>query len=218
MFSNGGYPSSDTMIGRRNEKLELLKAWGGSTLAFALAEWTRGGGSLSLPKALAIMAITAGLGIILHELAHRAVARRFGSEAYFMANDSMLVVSVLVALSGFLVAAPGAVWHRGYLTKRQSGLVAAAGPATNMVLAVIFLLLVPLFNYLQIEFLFFIAVYGYIINALLGVFNMIPYGPIDGAKIMDWDMRIFVGMASVGALLFVMQYLPFVRALFAYGF
>ena len=87
-----------------------------------------------------------------------------------------------------------------------------------MVLAVIFLLLLPLFNYLQIEFLFFIAVYGYLINALLGVFNMIPYGPIDGAKIMDWDMRVFVGMASVGALLFVMQYFPFARALFAYGF
>lgn len=216
MINNGGFPSPDAVFGRRNEKIELFKAWGGSTLAFAIAEWTQK--RLTLPNALIIMAITAGLGIVLHELAHRAVARRFGSEAYFMANDAMLVVSVLVALSGFLVAAPGAVWHRGYLTKRQSGLIAAAGPATNMVLTVLFLALLPLFNHLQLGFFFYLALYGYLINALLGVFNMIPYGPIDGAKIMDWDMRVFVTMASVGALLFVVQYFGFARALFAYGF
>ena len=217
MLSNGGFPAPNATFGRRNEKIELLKAWAGTTLAFSIAQWSQGS-RISLLQLALIMAITAGLGILLHELAHRAVARHFGSEAYFVANDAMLVVSILVALSGFLFAAPGAVWHQGYITKRQSGLIAAAGPATNMVLAVLFLALIPVANALEIQFLFFIALYGYIINALLGLFNMIPYGPIDGAKIMDWDMRVFVGMASVGGLLFVLRYLPFANSLFAFGF
>jgi Zn-dependent protease len=217
MLSNGGFPTPKATSGRHNEKLELLKAWVGTTLAFTLAEWSRKP-LISLIEIFLIMAVAAGLGIVLHELAHRAVARHFGSEAYFLANDTMLVVSVLVALSGFLFAAPGAVWHSGYLNKRQVGLIAAAGPATNMVLAVLFLILIPVFSAVHVQMLFFMAYYGYVINALLGLFNMIPYGPIDGAKIMDWDMRVFVAMASVGGLLFILNFMPFARALFVFGF
>jgi len=217
MLSNGGFPTPKATSGRRNEKFELLKAWVGTTLAFTLAEWSRKP-LISVIEIFVIMAVAAGLGIVLHELAHRAVARHFGSEAYFQANDTMLVVSVLVALSGFLFAAPGAVWHRGYLSRRQVGLVAAAGPATNMILAVLFLVLLPVFNAAGVQMLFFMAYYGYVINALLGLFNMIPYGPIDGAKIMDWDMRVFVAMASVGGLLFILNFMPFTRALFVFGY
>lgn len=217
MLSNGGFPTPKATSGRRNEKLELLKAWGGTTLAFTLAEWSRRS-QISLVEIFVIMAVTAGLGIVLHELAHRAVARHFGSEAYFQANDTMLVVSVLIAVSGFFFAAPGAVWHRGYLSRRQVGLVAAAGPATNMLLALLFLVLIPVFNAAGVQMLFFMAYYGYVINALLGLFNMIPYGPIDGAKIMDWDMRVFVAMASVGGLLFILNFMPFARSLFVFGY
>lgn len=216
MFQRHNPSFPEQSLRPKNELFEFVKAWGGTTLAFAIAEWSRR--TLPIIEALIIMGIAAGLGIVLHELAHRVVARRFGSEAHFIANDGMLVISVLVALSGFLFAAPGAVWHRGYLTKKQVGLIAAAGPATNMVLAILFLLLIPVVKLLQIKFLFFVVVYGYFINALLGIFNMIPYGPIDGAKIMDWDTKAFIALAAVGGLLFMLQYMPFARSLFAYGF
>lgn len=216
MFQRHNPSFPEQSLRPKNELFEFVKAWGGTTLAFAIAEWSRR--TLPIIEALIIMGIAAGLGIVLHELAHRVVARRFGSEAHFIANDGMLVISVLVALSGFLFAAPGAVWHRGYLTKKQVGLIAAAGPATNMVLAILFLLLIPVVKLLQIKFLFFVVVYGYFINALLGIFNMIPYGPIDGAKIMDWDTKAFIALAAVGGLLFMLQYMPIARSLFAYGF
>lgn len=214
MFTNGGFPSSQRAFGRNNERLELLKAWGGTTLAFAILFYQ----ALGIVEALVIMAVAAGLGIILHELAHRAMARHFGSHAYFMANDLMLVVAVIMAFTGFMFAAPGAVWHSGHVTRRQSGLIAAAGPATNMALAVLFILGMPLFDALQIRFLFDLSFYGYLINALLGLFNMLPFGPIDGAKILDWDPKVFTAMAAAGGLIFVLRYFPLFTGLFAYGF
>ncbi|KPL91955.1 zinc metalloprotease [Herpetosiphon geysericola] len=214
MFNpQAGYPfRSDNKP--RNELFEFAKAWLGTTLAFALVYRH----SMPLLDAVIIMGIAAGLGIVIHELAHRVVARRFGSQAHFFANDAMLVISVLLALTGFIFAAPGAVHHRGYLTKKQVGLVAAAGPASNMVIALLSLILIPIANMLNIQFLFKTAVYSYVVNSLLGIFNMIPYGPLDGAKIMDWDMRAFIAMASVGGLLYVVQYLPIAKTLFVFGF
>ena len=124
-------------IGARNEGFEFAKAWLGTALAFAILF---SGGDLREPRFVTILlmaALTAGLGVILHELAHRVVARYFGATAHYVANDGMLILSILMAFTGFLFAAPGAVWHSGWLTSRQSGLVAAAGPVTNMVLALL---------------------------------------------------------------------------------
>jgi Zn-dependent protease len=132
-------------------------------------------------RVLLLAALTAGLGVILHELMHRVVARRFGATAHFVAHDGMLVISILIAFSGFLFAAPGAVWHTGMLSKRQLGLIAAAGPITNLVLAGLTM--------------------GYSVNAILGVFNMLPFGPIDGAKVLNWSGVAFGALIGVAIVI-----------------
>ncbi|HEY0605938.1 MAG TPA: hypothetical protein VGD58_23645 [Herpetosiphonaceae bacterium] len=183
---------------QRNEAFEFLKAWVGTALAFAVLYRTL---PLSFVTILLITTFTAGLGVILHELAHRVVARRFGATAHFVANDMMLVLSVLIAFSGFLFAAPGAVWHSGWLTKRQSGLIAAAGPATNIVLAVLFLgALVVAQGITRSPVIIYSLFLGFSINGVLGLFNMLPFGPIDGAKILSWSGTAFTAMIAVAAL------------------
>jgi Zn-dependent protease len=191
--------SSGTDARQRNELLEFAKAWLGTALAFAVlfSGGQRGGGlqfffTSEFATVLLLAALTAGLGVILHELMHRVVARYFGATAHFVANDTMLVISILIAFTGFLFAAPGAVWHTGYLTKRQVGLIAAAGPVTNMVLAILFLgALVALRGSGISSTVIFGLFMGFQVNGILGVFNMLPFGPIDGAKIMDWSGPVF---------------------------
>ena len=31
-------------------------------------------------------------------------------------------------------------------------------------------------------------------NLILGLFNMIPWGPLDGAKVKDWNEQVFYGV------------------------
>lgn len=179
------YSDDQTSLRQRNELVEFAKAWIGTALAFAVLYR---GLPLSFITIFLLTALTAGLGVILHELMHRVVARRFGATAHFVANDAMLVISIVIAFSGFLFAAPGAVWHTGMLTKRQLGLIAAAGPITNMVLAVLFAaaFLVAGVGDASPLVMFGLLV-GYSVNSILGVFNMLPFGPIDGAKVLNWS-------------------------------
>lgn len=190
---------------QRNEVLEFAKAWLGTALAFALLYTGGLRGSLQsllspgFLMALGLAAITAGLGVILHELMHRVVARSFGATAHFIANDGMLVVSILLAaFTSFLFLAPGAVWHTGYLTKRQVGLIAAAGPITNMVLALLFVGALLVTRTMDVPRLLTVGlVMGYGVNSILGVFNMLPFGPIDGAKVLNWSGVAFGVLIAV---------------------
>lgn len=188
------YSDNQTDVRQRNELVEFAKAWLGTALAFAVlfsgAQRTNLAYYLSsqFVTILILAALTAGLGVILHELMHRVVARYFGATAHFVANDGMLLISILIAFTGFLFAAPGAVWHTGYLTKRQVGLIAAAGPITNMVLALLFVGALLLTRGGDVSPLILSGlVMGYYVNAILGAFNMLPFGPIDGAKVLNWS-------------------------------
>jgi len=195
-----GSSSDGRPVAARGEGFEFLKAWIGTALAFAVLY---SGGQIASPAFVQIFilaALTAGLGVVLHELAHRVVARHYGAEAHFVANDTMLIISIVVAFTGFLFAAPGAVWYSGWLNKRQGGLIAAAGPITNMVLALIFAGLLVGAQRTDVSNLVRLGLdMGFRINAILGVFNMLPIGPIDGAKVLNWNAVAFGVLLAIAA-------------------
>lgn len=195
-------PSDDVFTRGGNDNFELLKAWAGTTLAFAVVQT---GPSNMLSRDfltnLLISAIVCGLGFVLHELAHRVVARGYGAEAHFVANDQWLLLSIGLSFLGVFIAAPGAVWHRGYLTPRQGGLIALAGPVTNLVLSVLFLIGLMLIVAVRLplpDWMVTTAYIGFKFNAWLGLFNMIPAGPFDGAKVLNWDWRVFAVTVAIG--------------------
>ncbi|PSP62284.1 metalloprotease [Halobacteriales archaeon QH_8_64_26] len=156
-------------------------------------------------RAFALSMVTVGVGFLLHELAHKVVAIRFGQRAQFRADYGMLFLAIAGAFVGFLFAAPGAVYHRGRITARQNGLIALAGPVTNLGLAVVF---APLLT--QPGFFGEVGALGVGINLLLAGFNMIPFGPLDGRSVLRWSKVVFVltfvpsAALAVFGLLFVL--------------
>lgn len=195
-------PGDEIFAGATDDNVELLKAWAGSTVAFAIVQ--TGAGNLvsaAFVENLVISAVVCGLGFVLHELAHRVVARGYKAEAHFVANNAWLLISIVIAFTGFFIAAPGAVWHRGYLTPRQSGLIALAGPVTNLALSLVFLglmLLIVLLGLPVPDFILLTCYIGFKFNAWLGLFNMIPAGPFDGAKVLAWNWQVFAVTVAVG--------------------
>ncbi|MFB6178909.1 MAG: metalloprotease [Halorientalis sp.] len=136
---------------------------------------------------LALSLLTVGVGFLLHEMAHKVTAIRFGQIAEFRADYGMLFIAVVSAMAGFIFAAPGAVYHRGRSTVRENGLIALAGPVTNLGLAVVFLPLLLFGGFLgQVGYL------GVIVNLFLAGFNMLPVGPLDGKTVLHWHKGVFV--------------------------
>ncbi|MFO7927920.1 MAG: metalloprotease [Halobacteriota archaeon] len=155
-------------------------------------------------RVFVVSMLTVGVGFLLHELAHKIVAVRFGQVASFKADYKMLALCIGAAFAGFLFAAPGAVYHRGRITRRQSGLVSIAGPLANVALVAVFLPLIVFHGFLgQVGQL------GVIINAFLAAFNMLPFGPLDGKSVMSWSKPVFavtfVGSAliAIGSILVI---------------
>ncbi len=197
------YTGGDVFARRPNDNWELLKAWAGSTLAYAIfITGIQQVASAAFLESLVIAGVVCGLAFVLHELAHRVVARGFGAEAHFIADNRALLISIAIAAAGIFIAAPGAVWHRGTTTARQGGLIALAGPVVNLVLSVIFfvaLIAMSVSNILAPEWLYNLLYIGFSFNAWLGLFNMIPAGPFDGAKVFAWNKIVF-GITVVAAL------------------
>ncbi len=166
------------------ETKDLLRAWLLISLAFAIAFH---GFTLS-PRFLIplfVSAFTAGIGFLLHELAHKAVAQRYHCWAEFRAFDNMLWLAVLFSFFGFIFAAPGAVMIKGIISQRKHGHIALAGPLTNLILGFLFLLLAKL------SFFPLIALEGMRINFLLGMFNLLPIFGLDGTQVLAWDKKVY---------------------------
>ena len=105
---------------------------------------------------------------------------------------------------GFLFAAPGAVYIRGYITDEMNGKISLAGPAVNIVIAAISLS-ISLWMMDGISgYIFFLM--GYM-NSFLALFNLLPIPPLDGSKIMMWNVYIYVAMLIIAGLLLVATYI-----------
>ena len=155
--------------------------------------------------AFVIAFFTAGVGFLLHELMHKYVAQNYGLWAEFVAFKGMLWLALLFSFFGFIFAAPGAVFINGYITKERNGKISLAGPMTNIVLGILFLIFLLVFEKDGLLGYFFNI--GLSINALLGAFNMIPLMPFDGAKVEAWNEGIYWITLIIAAGLFSVSWI-----------
>ncbi len=145
------------------------------------------------------MVVVVGFGFVLHELAHKFVAIRYGYWAEYKMWFQGLILALVTSYFGFVFAAPGAVYIHGYNIKSsENGKISLAGPATNIILAVLFLMAIPLAAQHK---LFAVAVLGATINSFLAVFNLIPLVVLDGAKIFRWNPLVWIASMAIAVIL-----------------
>ncbi len=186
------------------EIIDILKAWIVVAIAFTIARVGILNTSLNkLWLEFILISITVGFGFLLHELAHKIVAQKYGCFAEFRSFDRMLILAFIMSFFGFVFAAPGAVMISGYINRERNGKISAAGPLTNLFLAVFFLVMIFLVG----GFLKELAAMGLFINAWLAFFNMIPVWELDGAKILRWNKVAYFGILFTAILLMLPVFL-----------
>lgn len=189
----------------RSEVLDLFASWVVLSFSFALF---MSPGLEKLSLSLVYSSVGVGSAFILHELAHRQVARTYGLEARYRAWYLGLLMTLAIALINtvaklpVLFAAPGAVVIYGYwghVSPLAELRVAESGPLANMTVGLatwVALITIP-----STPIVTDVLYYVMRINAWIAFFNLLPLPPLDGSKIfrrslIEWVV-IFVASVAV---------------------
>jgi len=148
-----------------------------------------------------IVLVAVIIAFLFYELAHKFVAQKFGAMAYYKMWPHLLLLGLITMFTPFKFVAPGAViiqtyrfgrW--GYRIRRLShielGLISVAGIAVNIFFALTFKLIeIPAFQSIAL------------LNAWLALSNLLPFGPLDGKKILMWNWSIWFVLTLISFLL-----------------
>ncbi len=160
---------------------------------------------LNIVQIIAIAILPVLFAIVVHEVSHGWVAKKFGDNTAYMLGRLTLnpfkhidpVGTVLVPLLSLVFfkfvfgwAKPVPVdWRNLRNPRRDMVLVAAAGPVSNLLMAIGWGLIIHLAALLPNslltikEPLIYMGAIGIFANVILMVFNLLPIPPLDGGRV-----------------------------------
>lgn len=135
-----------------------------------------------------------------HEMAHKFVAQNYGMWSEFRMTSMGYYLSAMAILFSLPIFGTGVVYTSGTTNTEHSGKTNMAGPLTNFVIAAALAIISILLFAFGILYPWGILLqYGVQLNAFLGLFNMIPIQPFDGATVRYWNSRVWISL-TIGLL------------------
>ncbi len=175
---------------------------------------------LNNPIIFFIWAASLIIAVTIHEFAHAFIADKLGDptpalEGRVTLNpiahlDPVGTVMLVLFRFGWGKPVPFDPFNLRH-PKRDSALIALAGPASNLILATILSLTAKITGS---PILSLISMPLIIMNINLAIFNLLPVPPLDGSKILygilplDWADEYNDFMRSYGQLLLILLILP----------
>jgi len=168
---------------------------------------------LSPPGIVAVLVLVFTGSFLLHEMAHKSVAQRYGLWAEFRLTLFGALLTLISIVSPFLkIISPGAVMIAGASDKDSIGKTAISGPLINLVICMgsfVLTFLVPRSN-LFFEVVLFAAAF----NAFIAALNLLPFGMFDGWKVFQYSKfmwaLIFVSAVALTVGIFTL-YSDYIR-------
>ena len=124
---------------------------------------------------------------IFHELAHKFSAINYGFRAEYVTSRMGLLLTLIstIPFIPIKVITPGYVRIISYrYDKNIYGRIALAGPSTNILLALLFVLLSRI--------LYYPLIIASLINIDIAFFNMLPFPILDGSHIIRWSINTWI--------------------------
>lgn len=157
-------------------------------------------GKIGSPLMLLAFAVMLTASFFLHELAHKFTAQKEGLWAEFRLMFMGLILTAISIISPlFKIISPGAVVISGFVSKKGVGKISMAGPLTNIVLSMV---LIMLWLATSQPILIFTAAF----NAWIALFNLIPFGILDGFKVFLWNKLFWVLTFMLSLTLTILTY------------
>ena len=182
------------MYSRNNESNDIIIAVVVLTIAFTLM--INHGLRAVSPKTFELNVLI-GFSVtvtafLMHEMAHRTVARRLGAVAFFKLWPVGILLALITSMFGFIFGAPGAVQFAGLYDRESEGKIAVAGPGTNVLIGVIAFLAYTLVHVGTVASIILLWVAW--LNLWFALFNLIPFPPLDGSKVFYWNSKLFAAI------------------------
>ena len=165
-------------------------------VGFSIMSGSRGMNPLTLPATVLVAASVMFVGLfLLHEIAHKLVAQRYGLWAEFRLIwfGALLTLLSVIPFSPLKIIAPGAVMIAGSANQEIMGKTAVAGPLTNIILSLISL---PIAYFVHP-----LAFWSVAFNAWIALFNALPIAMLDGLKIFRWNKIVWAMVFVVAVAL-----------------
>jgi Zn-dependent protease len=145
-----------------------------------------------------------------HEMAHKFVAQHYGMWSEFRMTSMGYYLSAMAIVFSLPIFGTGVVYTSGTTNTEQSGKTNAAGPLTNfMIAATLAIIAIILYVLGSLNPLGILLQYGIQLNAFLGLFNMIPIQPFDGATVRYWNNRVWIALTIGLLFMLILGYIMF---------
>ncbi len=164
-----------------------------------------------LPKwswdVMAVFAVIMTASFLVHEIAHKIMAQKNGLWAEFRLTTWGAVLTLVCVFLPFKMISPGAMMISGTPNGDEIVKISLAGPLTNIIFSSTLLglafALLPSIPSTYTTMLIFASY----INAFMAVFNLIPFGILDGYKIFSFNKKLWALAFIPSLILTVFTYL-----------
>jgi len=159
---------------------------------------------LMKPEILISLTIIFTFSFLSHEIAHKLSAQRYGLWAEFRLTllGALITLISMLPFAFFKIISPGAVIIAGPITKKEAGKTALAGPLLNITFSTI-CTAVAIGSSSSVEI---VAVFGAWINAIIALFNLIPFSIMDGLKVFRWNKAVWALAFTASLVLTLISY------------
>ncbi len=163
---------------------------------------------------LIITIIIFSISLIAKIYSQKYLARKYHYHIEYKIWGYGLIFALITMLLNIFVITPGYFKYGLYdriATDEEKAKIALIGPAINIIIAVIFLIaLIILKSMMTTGIIKLAMLIGFYINTYMAVFNLIPFMALDGIKLFEYDMKMWIAPMIISVILLIITFTNYI--------